>query len=381
MSAKPRVVALIVAAGSGSRAGSDIPKQYRSVGGKSLVTHAYDSLADHPDIDSVRFVIGAGQEQLFAEAMDGRETDIPTIGGAERQKSVRNGLEAIASDGGTDIVFIHDAARPFVPGKVIGRLLAACADHSGAIPVLPVTDSLVHRQTGTVRRDDYAAVQTPQAFDFEKILAAHRVWPEDRIATDDAEILRAAGHEVALVEGDPALKKLTFAEDFGGNASPSPVRTGFGYDVHAFGPGDSVWLGGVEIAHDRSLAGHSDADVALHSLTDAILGALGAGDIGSHFPPSDPQWKGAPSHLFLDHAASLARDAGYEIGNVDVTIVCEAPKVGPHRNAMRGRIAEILAISENAVSIKATTTEKLGFAGRREGIAAQAVATLILGRN
>lgn len=377
MSAEQPVVALIVAAGSGSRAGAGVPKQYREIDGKAVLAHAFDALAAHPAIDQVRVVIGAEQEDRFAKALSGRPLAPPITGGNTRQQSVRLGLEAIAESGGADLVLIHDAARPFLPAAVVDRLIEACAENAAVIPALPVTDSLARSDGGGARREDFVAVQTPQAFRFNEILRAHRSPDRPEHATDDAEIVRAAGISVAIVEGDRSLDKLTFEEDFAGREAIKPAtRVGMGYDVHAFAPGDSLWLGGIEIAHDRTLAGHSDADVALHALTDAILGALGDGDIGTHFPPTDPQWRGAPSHRFLSHAASLAAAAGYAIAHCDVTIICEEPKIGPHRNAMRDRIADILSIDAGTVSIKATTTEGLGFTGRREGIAAQAVATL-----
>lgn len=381
MSDRAPIVALIVAAGKGERAGGDIPKQYRNFRGQTVLAHAIDALVAHPAIDDIRVVIGDGQDQAYRQAIGPRDLPSPIIGGASRQDSVRNGLEAIAASGGADIVLIHDAARPFTPEPVIDRLVDALGGDIGAIPALPVIDSLARIDGASVDRSEFVTIQTPQAFRFEMILAAHRSWAGDRSATDDAAIARAAGHSVALVEGDPALKKITFAEDFAmpsnlSAPSPATVRTGLGYDVHAFAEGDHVWLCGVEIPHDRALAGHSDADVGLHALTDAILGALGEGDIGDHFPPSDPQWKGAPSHRFLGHARDLAAKRNAAIHHVDVTLICEAPRIGPHRAAMRARIAEILAIPEKSVSVKATTTEKLGFTGRGEGIAAQAVATL-----
>jgi 2-C-methyl-D-erythritol 4-phosphate cytidylyltransferase / 2-C-methyl-D-erythritol 2,4-cyclodiphosphate synthase len=258
-------------------------------------------------------------------------------------------------------------------------LLSALESSTGAIPVLPVVDSLAHADGATMgspaRREDLRRVQTPQAFHFPAILAAHRAWGEALEAGDDAQVARAAGNAVALVEGDERLHKLTFAHDF--VAAAPTVRVGTGYDVHRLAPGEELWLCGVKIDHDKGLAGHSDADVAIHALVDAILGAIGAGDIGSHFPPSDPQWKGASSDRFLTHAVGLAAEAGYRIGNVDLTLICEAPKIGPHREAMRARLAELLGTDLSAVSVKATTTEKLGFTGRSEGIAAQAAATLL----
>ncbi|RED15572.1 bifunctional 2-C-methyl-D-erythritol 4-phosphate cytidylyltransferase/2-C-methyl-D-erythritol 2,4-cyclodiphosphate synthase [Parasphingopyxis lamellibrachiae] len=370
-----RIVTLIVAAGTGQRAGGEHPKQYRPLRGKAVLAHAIDAFANHAAISSIRVVIGEGQEATYRDAIGERELDPPVTGGATRQESVRKGLEEIAATDGADIVLIHDAARPFTPMAVIDRLIDALGSASGAVPALPVVDSIARTDGTTVDRSEFVAIQTPQAFHFDIILSAHRAWAETEPATDDAAIARAVGHKVDLVEGDPALKKITFAEDF---AMPAPIiaRTGLGYDVHAFTEGDHVWLCGVRIPHDRALAGHSDADVGLHALTDAILGALSEGDIGDHFPPSDAQWKGAPSDRFLMHARDLASAQKAVIHHVDVTLICEAPKIGPHRAAMRTRIADILAIPEKSVSVKATTTEKLGFAGRGEGIAAQAIATL-----
>lgn len=370
-----RIIALIVAAGTGQRAGGDHPKQYRTIRGQAVVAHAIDAFADHAAIDGIRVVIGEGQEAAYREAIAGRNLELPIIGGATRQESVSKGLEEIAATGGADIVLIHDAARPFTPLAMIDRLIDALGSASGAVPALPVIDSLARTDGSTVDRSEFVAIQTPQAFRFQMILEAHLAWPHTQAATDDAAIARAAGHSVALVAGDAALKKITFAEDF---AMPSSTvtRTGLGYDVHAFAEGDHVWLCGVQIPHDRTLSGHSDADVGLHALTDAILGALSEGDIGDHFPPSDPQWKGTASHRFLEHAHNLASARNATIHHVDVTLICETPKIGPHRAAMRARIAEILAIPEKSVSVKATTTEKLGFTGRGEGIAAQAIATL-----
>ena len=375
-----RIVALIVAAGTGQRAGGDHPKQYRRIRGKTVLAHAIDALADHAAIAAVHVVIGEGQEAAYLEAIANRDLPPPITGGETRQQSVQNGLDAVAASGGADIILIHDAARPFTPPAVIDRLIEALDPASGdsangAVPTLPVVDSLARIDGTTVDRSEFVSIQTPQAFRFQTILTAHRAWSEAEPATDDAAIARAAGHKVALVKGDSALKKITFAEDF---AMPSPIitRTGLGYDVHAFAEGDHVWLCGVQVPHNRALAGHSDADVGLHALTDAILGALGEGDIGDHFPPSDPQWKGAASCHFLEHARNLAAAQGAVIHHVDVTLICEAPKIGPHRAAMRARIAEILAIPTKSVSVKATTTEKLGFTGRGEGIAAQAIATL-----
>ncbi|HTU11094.1 MAG TPA: bifunctional 2-C-methyl-D-erythritol 4-phosphate cytidylyltransferase/2-C-methyl-D-erythritol 2,4-cyclodiphosphate synthase [Allosphingosinicella sp.] len=369
-----RTVALIVAAGSGSRAGGDLPKQYRIVAGKALLAHAIDHLR-HPKIDGVQVVIGPGQEVLYAEAVGDRALPSTVIGGATRRQSVANGLAAIDDAGA---VLIHDAARPFLSGAVIDRLLDALETHDGAIPVLPVVDTLTTRVGDAVDREALVRVQTPQAFRLDAIRAAHAAWTGGE-PTDDAQVARAAGLHVATVAGDPALEKLTYEADFArADAARLTPRTGSGFDVHAFGPGDHVWLGGVRIPHGRGLRGHSDADVALHALTDALLGAIAAGDIGDHFPPSDPQWKGASSSLFLDHARGLVEAGGGRIVHADVTIICEAPKVGPHREAMRQTIAALLRLPVTRISVKATTTERLGFTGRGEGIAAQAVATIML---
>jgi 2-C-methyl-D-erythritol 4-phosphate cytidylyltransferase/2-C-methyl-D-erythritol 2,4-cyclodiphosphate synthase len=380
-----KTIALLVAAGSGSRSGGALPKQYRRVGGKSVLAHAVDRLR-HPAIDEIRVVIGPGQQADYEAAFGAGALSAlpPIVGGAERRISVLNGLEAIAAEGGAGIVLIHDAARPFLPGAVIDRLLSALDAAQGAVPVLAVVDTLAQAGAtlgATVPRAGLARVQTPQAFHFDAILAAHRAWRGGE-ATDDAQIARAAGVEVATVAGDAALEKLTYDEDFaraGQRLAAGLVsRTGMGFDVHAFGPGTSLWLGGIEIAHPRGLQGHSDADVVLHAVTDALLGAIGEGDIGVHFPPTDPQWRGAASSRFVEHARGLIEARGGRIDHVDVTVICEAPKVGRHRPAMRARLAELLRLPEASISIKATTTERLGFTGRGEGIAAQAVATVRL---
>lgn len=370
-----RTVALIVAAGSGSRAGGALPKQYRKLAGKALLAHAVDHLL-HPRIDRIQIVIGAGQEAAYAEAVGDRALPSPVIGGATRRESVANGLAAV---GEADAVLIHDAARPFLPEAVIDRLLDALDGHDGAIPALPVVDTLTTRAGEAVDREALVRVQTPQAFRLAAIRAAHMAWTGSE-PTDDAQVARAAGLDVVLVEGDPALEKMTWEADFArAEAARLLPRTGTGFDVHAFGPGDHVWLGGVRIPHERGLRGHSDADVALHALTDALLGAIAAGDIGDHFPPSDPRWKDAPSSLFLEHARQLVEQAGGRIVHADITIICEAPRIGPHRDAMRQLVADLLRLPVARISVKATTTERLGFTGRGEGIAAQAVATVIMG--
>ena len=368
-----KTVALVVAAGSGDRAGGDVPKQFRIVAGRPLLAHAVDHLV-HPRIDSIRVVIGEGQEAAYCAAIGERALPDPVVGGATRRQSVRSGLEALD---GAERVLIHDAARPFLPASMIDRLLDALEANDGAVPGLPVVDSLI-RGGETVPRGDLVRVQTPQAFRFEAIRRAHAAWTGGE-AGDDAEIARAAGLSVAIVEGDPALEKLTYEADFlRVEAARLVSRTGMGFDVHAFAAGEELWLAGVRIPHDKGLRGHSDADVVLHALTDAILGALAAGDIGDHFPATDPQWRGAPSSLFLKAARDLVERAGGRIDHVDVTIVCEAPRIGPHRQAMRERIAGLLRLPAGRISIKATTTERLGFTGRGEGIAAQAVASVRL---
>jgi 2-C-methyl-D-erythritol 4-phosphate cytidylyltransferase/2-C-methyl-D-erythritol 2,4-cyclodiphosphate synthase len=382
MNQRGRIVALLVAAGSGSRTGGGVPKQYRLIAGKPLLAHAIEALA-HPRVDAVQVVIGAGQEALYREAVGERPLPAPVNGGAERQDSVRGGLEAIAAEGGAETVLIHDAARAFLPAAIIDRLLDALGENGGAVPVLPVVDTLARadgRLGDTVAREGLVRVQTPQAFRFAAILAAHRAWSGS--ATDDAQVARAAALAVVTVEGDAMLEKLTYEADFARAEERLRARltsrTGMGYDVHAFEPGDGLWMGGILIPHSRGLKGHSDADVVLHAVTDALLGAIGEGDIGQHFPPSDPQWRGAASSRFVEHARSLIKARGGRIDHVDATVICEEPKVGPHRDAMRARLAELLGLPLARVSIKATTSERLGFTGRGEGIAAQAVATVSL---
>ncbi|HYJ53255.1 MAG TPA: bifunctional 2-C-methyl-D-erythritol 4-phosphate cytidylyltransferase/2-C-methyl-D-erythritol 2,4-cyclodiphosphate synthase [Allosphingosinicella sp.] len=372
-----RTVALLVAAGSGSRAGGELPKQYRKIAGKALLAHAIDHLL-RAGADDIQVVIGEGQEALYRDAVGARPLPAPIIGGATRRQSVANGLEALAGD---DVgrVLIHDAARPFLYLDVWDRLVAAIEDADAAVPALPAVDTMIRPDGSPVSRDALLRVQTPQAFRFEAILAAHRAWTGGE-ATDDAQIARAHGLDIAIVAGDPALDKLTYEEDFRrAEAALLRPRVGFGFDVHAFAAGRDLWLAGVQVPHDKGLAGHSDADVALHAVTDAILGALGAGDIGDHFPPAEAKWRGTPSSLFVEHARDLVEQAGGRIEHVDVTIVCEAPRIGPYRDAMRTRLAALLRLPPGRISIKATTTERLGLTGRGEGIAAQAVATLMLG--
>ena len=375
--APPRTAAVIVAAGQGLRTGQTLPKQFAPWRGRPLVRHSAQALVD-AGIAPIVVAIPPGADELAQAALAGLPGIRLVTGGETRQASVRLALEALANDA-PELVLIHDAARPGLSGAVIARLVAAWREEPGAIPVLPVGESRT-AANGTLlgapaKRDELRRVQTPQAFRYPAILAAHRAWLGAASAGDDAQVAQAAGLTVALVEGDEALHKLTFAGDFAADAPP--IRIGTGYDVHRLADGEELWLCGVKLDYPRGLAGHSDADVALHALVDALLGAIGAGDIGSHFPPSDPQWRGASSGQFLTHAVSLARAAGYRIGNVDLTIICEAPKIGPHREAMRARLAQLLECDASAVSVKATTTERLGFTGRGEGIAAQAVATLL----
>lgn len=368
---------MIVAAGAGLRAGQPVPKQFALWQGKPLLRHSAECLAGL-GVSPIVVAIPEGAEAIATEALQGLPNIRLVTGGATRQASVRAALEALAGDH-IQSVLIHDAARPRLPSAVIARLIDALAGHQGAIPVLPVVDSLTEADGDLMgapaRREMLRRVQTPQAFRFDAILAAHRAWQGEPSAGDDAQVAQAAGITVALVEGDEVLHKITTPADF--DAGLAPVRVGTGYDVHRLALGEELWLCGIKIDYSHGLAGHSDADVAIHALVDAILGALAEGDIGQHFPPSDPEWRGASSDRFLSYAAQRAGEMGYGIGNVDLTIICEAPKIGPHRDAMRARLAELLGVSITTVSVKATTTERLGFTGRSEGIAAQAAVTLL----
>jgi len=374
------VTALIVAAGRGERLGGELPKQYRPLGGKPVLRWAVEALAGHPSIDQVRVVIGEGQNQMALDALSGLSVGDLIRGGAERSDSVLNGLKAI----GDGAVLVHDAARPFCPPAVVDRLLAVLDRNDGAVPVLPVADTLALGDTvldSPVDRKRMLRVQTPQAFQVEDLIYAYAEAGRGS-PTDESTVMLTAGLKVAAVEGDSMLEKLTTPGDWDRAeaivASRLIPRTGMGYDVHAFGGDGPIMLGGIAVPHSRGLAGHSDADVVLHAITDALLGAAGLGDIGEYFPPSDAQWKGAPSDLFLRHAADLVRERGGIIDHVDVTIIAEEPKIGPHRSAIRTRIAEVLAVKLEQVSVKATTTEGLGFTGRREGMAAQAVTSIRL---
>lgn len=378
-------IALVVAAGRGTRLGGALPKQYLPLAGKPLLRHSLEALCSHPAIDRVGVVYHPEDSACYAAASRGLDLLPPVAGGAARQDSVRLGLESLAALA-PERVLIHDGARPFLDHAVIDRVLQALDEAPGAIPALPLSDTIKRgadgRVVATVDRASLWRAQTPQGFHYAAILAAHRAATGSDLS-DDAAVAERAGMTVRLVAGSAANLKVTTAEDLAAaertlSAGQGDIRTGQGFDVHAFGPGDHVWLCGIRVPHERALIGHSDADVGLHAATDAILGALGAGDIGMHFPPSDPQWRGAASDRFLRHAADLVSAAGGTVAHLDVTLICERPKIGPHRDAMVARIAEILGIPRQRVSVKATTTEKLGFTGRGEGIAAQAIATLRL---
>ncbi|MCI2398274.1 bifunctional 2-C-methyl-D-erythritol 4-phosphate cytidylyltransferase/2-C-methyl-D-erythritol 2,4-cyclodiphosphate synthase [Aliiroseovarius subalbicans] len=373
-----KTAAIIVAAGRGTRAGGDLPKQWRVLAGRRVADHSVAAFASHPRIDQVVLVLHA-DDLTQAESFPGVTI---AIGGVTRDASVVAGLEALAGDP-PEAVLIHDVARPCTPARVIDDVIDALAHSGGAAPALAVTDALwrgAHgKVAGTENRDGLYRAQTPQGFRFAAILDAHRAHPGG--AADDVEVARAAGLDVAIVPGDESNLKITRPEDFARAEKllrgPMDIRTGQGYDVHAFEDGDHVVLCGVRIPHDKALKGHSDADVGMHALTDAIYGALADGDIGQHFPPSDPQWKGCESHVFLTHAVGRATARGFAISNVDVTLICEQPKIGPHAVAMRTELARLTGLDPDRVSVKATTSERLGFTGRKEGIAAQAVATLI----
>ena len=376
-------IALIVAAGRGNRFGGEMPKQYLPLAGKPVLRHSVERFLAHPGVDAVRVVIHAADRDLYDAAVAGLDLLEPVGGGDERQDSVRLGLESLA-EMEPDKVLIHDAARPFADDGLIARIVAALDGQAGAIPAVPVHDTLKRGAdgliAGTVDRSGLWRAQTPQGFRFAEILNAHHRFAGETL-TDDAALAERAGFAVALVDGSEDNVKVTTPDDMiraEAHLGAAEYRTGTGFDVHRFGPGDQVTLCGVSVPHEATLSGHSDADVGLHALTDALFGAIGDGDIGSHFPPSDAQWRGADSALFLEAAGSRVAARGGTIVNVDVTLICERPKVGPHREAMRERIAEILSIAVERVSVKGTTTERLGFTGRGEGIAAQAAATVRL---
>ncbi|MDA7550207.1 MAG: bifunctional 2-C-methyl-D-erythritol 4-phosphate cytidylyltransferase/2-C-methyl-D-erythritol 2,4-cyclodiphosphate synthase [Rhodobacteraceae bacterium] len=372
------VAALIVAAGRGSRAGGAEPKQWQRVAGKPVIDHTLERFTQHPRIDRIMVVLHQDDMDLL------KSTDCEvTQGGASRDASVRNGLDALTANP-PDQVLIHDVARPALGDDVIERVLDALKDYPAAAPGLPVTDALWRGANGTVTggcsREGLYRAQTPQGFHFDAILKAHHA--NNAPAADDVEVARRAGLEVAIVDGDERNLKITRSEDFARAALAlkgshmTDIRLGNGYDVHAFEPGNEVILCGVPVTHTAQLKGHSDADVAMHAITDALYGAIAEGDIGRHFPPSDPQWKDAASAVFLSHAAELVRARGFEISNIDCTIVCELPKIGPHAAAMQANLAKIIDIEQTRISVKATTSERLGFTGRQEGIAAIATAAL-----
>ncbi len=370
--------AIIVAAGRGLRAGGEVPKQWQLLAGRAVLDWTVAAFRGAPGIDRIVLVLHADDMHRVAAYADA----LCVAGGDSRAASVRAGLEALTGRGVTRVL-IHDAARPLVSGALISAVLRALDRHRAAAPALEITDAL-WRGTGglvdgTQDRAGLYRAQTPQGFDFEAILAAHRA--HDGGAADDVEVARAAGIEVAMVPGEERNLKLTRAEDFARAAQlleqGMEVRVGNGFDVHAFGPGDHVMLCGVRVPHERGLVGHSDADVGLHAVTDAVYGALAEGDIGRHFPPSDPQWKGTSSAVFLEHAVGLAQARGFRVGNADLTLICECPKIGPHAAGMAVKLIDLLQCGEGRVSVKATTTERLGFTGRGEGIAALANVTLV----
>jgi 2-C-methyl-D-erythritol 4-phosphate cytidylyltransferase/2-C-methyl-D-erythritol 2,4-cyclodiphosphate synthase len=379
------VYAIVLSGGRGARFGGAVPKQYLPLGGSAVLRHAVAAFAAHPRIDGVLVAIRPEDRDEFDRATAGLDLLPPALGGAERQDSVRLSLEALAAHN-PGRVLIHDGARPFPNTALIDRVIDALDAAPAAIPAMPLGDTIKRvadgRITETVDRSHLWRAQTPQGFHFEAILAAHRA-AAGRTMTDDAAVAEAAGIRSVIVAGHEDNLKVTTAHDLAAAerilaARLGDIRTGQGFDVHPFGPGDHVFICGVEIPHDFGLVGHSDADVGLHAITDAVLGAIGAGDIGMHFPPSDPRWRGASSDQFLRHAADLVRDRGGQIAAVDVTIIGERPRISPHRARMVERVADILAIVPDRVSVKATTTEKLGFTGRSEGLAAQAVATVRL---
>jgi 2-C-methyl-D-erythritol 4-phosphate cytidylyltransferase/2-C-methyl-D-erythritol 2,4-cyclodiphosphate synthase len=388
------IAVIVVAAGAGTRASADgdaTPKQYRMLAGVPMLARTLRIFLDNPRLDWVLSVVHPDHGERFAAlGLSDPRLLPPVIGGVERQASVLAGLQALGPHK-PDLVLIQDAARPFVDDAIIGGVVAALADHDAALPVIPVTDTIKRSSDGrtvaaTEDRRRLFAAQTPQGFRFAQILSAHmRASRLPRDFTDDAEVAEWAGMTVALTPGSPRNIKITHPEDFARaermlGGAPMETRVGSGFDVHPFDPGDTVWLGGVAIPHTARLKGHSDADAALHALCDAIYGALGAGDIGTHFPPGDPQWQGAPSSTFLKHAAGMVAERGGRIVNLDVTIVCEAPRIMPHVPAMKAAIAGVCGIAEGRVAIKATTSEQLGFTGRREGLMAMATASIELPR-
>ncbi len=381
--------AIVLAAGAGRRADpgeTGAAKQFRNLAGRSVLARALDPFLDHPEIGPVQVVLRRGTQAAYARAVAPHPRLLaPIIGGERRQDSVRIALDSLVG-AAPDLVLIHDAARPFASGALISRVVEALASHRAVVPGLAVGDTLKRIAASghvaeTVPRDGLYAVQTPQGFAYREILAAHRRAAATALTfTDDAAVAEWNGLSVALVDGEARNRKLTTPEDFqlAERLFRTETRIGSGFDVHRFGPGDHVMLCGVRIPHSYGLLGHSDADVGLHALTDALLGSIASGDIGSHFPPTDPQWRGADSADFLRRARDLTAEIGGRLVNVDVTLICEAPRVSPHREAMRARLADILELDVARVAVKGTTSERLGFTGRGEGIAAQAVVTVAL---
>ena len=378
-------VAVVLAGGVGARLGGDIPKQYLDLAGRALLRHSIETFLDHPAIDKVRCVIRSQDRELYKAAVAGLPILNPITGGENRQESARLGLESLANDS-PDTVLIHDAARPFVDFEMINRTLAGLVEHSAVLPAIPLSDTLKRidglKVVKTIEREGLWRAQTPQGYRYQQILSAHQTMVGEAL-TDDSTVAARAGLEIALVMGNENNIKITTTEDLQRarltlTGKPFDVRVGIGFDVHRFGLGSEIMLCGVAVPSDRGLEGHSDADVGLHAVTDALLGAVAAGDIGTHFPPSDPQWRDTPSEVFVRLAADLIRTKEGEISHIDVTIICEQPSISPHRTAMITRIAEILYISNDRVSVKATTTEGLGFTGRGDGIAVQALATVRL---
>jgi 2-C-methyl-D-erythritol 4-phosphate cytidylyltransferase/2-C-methyl-D-erythritol 2,4-cyclodiphosphate synthase len=380
----PSCAVLIVAAGAGERLGGSIPKQYQDLAGAPILRRSVLAFLRHPHITSVQVVYNPDHRELYDKAVGDLKLPEPVTGGASRQDSVRLGLEALALTNKPDFIMIHDAARPLVDAATITAVRKALDSGTGAIAAKPLVDTLKRGKgdniEATIDRSNLWQAHTPQAFPFDAILAAHRAAAGARL-TDDAAVAEKAGLPVTLVPSNPDNMKITNPDDLDRAArllghAYGDIRTGTGFDVHRFEPGDKIILGGIAIPHDRKLQGHSDADAVLHALTDALLGGMGMGDIGKYFPPSDPQWKGKDSAFFVRHAVQMISERGGIISNVDITLICEMPRIGPHRDAMVRRIAELLEIAPERVNVKATTTERLGFTGREEGLAAQAIATL-----
>ncbi len=386
----PHCAAIIVAAGSGSRMGGETPKQFMPLGELPVLAYSLNAFANDPRFTSIIVVCAENWTDTVHHIASAAGVGVITAkGGATRRESVKAGITALQQSEGPrpDFIYVHDAARPGLTQNMLDQLMDALANADAALPALPVVDSMAMIADGNLAqsldRTHMVRVQTPQAFRAEPLLRAHEIWAGGHEPTDDARLVQSIGGTVAVVAGDERLIKLTHPHDFalfmaltGSTLETKNMRIGQGYDVHKLERGEELWLCGVKLEHTHGLSGHSDADVALHALTDAVFGAIGAGDIGQHFPPSDPQWRGARSDQFLHHALELAKAKGFVLGNADLTIICERPKIGPHREAMRETLAGIMGLEVDQISVKATTTEKLGFTGREEGIAAQAIVLL-----